>query len=277
MRLVLLTAASVLLLAGCASSGKPAATGSSPAAALSLWKDFPATAAPRPLVLAGSTIIDPAGGFVSGDDKLAYVYGQFTVAGTLPTTSSSWHGRQLSTAAQALAELRGKALGTPPTSATLKVIAARLGTATFVTDRGQQALPAWQFSFAGVRDVASVLAIAAADRWPVKPRPATDTSDLAARIAPDGSTITLMFIGGTADPGPCQENYQAGTVQSDSAVLVTVRELPSAASSGSGSVACAAIGYQRSVTVKLEPALGGRVLIDSDGAPLPVRPGPEPR
>ena len=273
----MLTAASVLLC-GCASSNEvPYADRSEVSlAALSLWKDFPAGSSPRPLVLAGPEIIDPTSGFRNGDDKLAYINGQFTVASTLPDNVPTWHHQPLITAAQALADLRNTEPGTPPTSASLTITAARLGTATFVTDRGEQSLPAWQFSFAGVRDLASVLAIAPANRWPKTPRPAADTNDLAAGIGPSGD-ITIKFIGGSADPGPCQTNYTADTVQSDSAVLVAIRELPGSdtatqpADAGDPPLACNAIGYPRSVTVKLDPTLAGRVLIDSYGAPLPIR------
>src|SRR6185437_5258865 len=112
---------------------------------LSLWNDSPAGSSPRPLVLAGPEIIDPTSGFRNGDDNDAYDAGNFTVAGALPDKVPTWHQQSLITAAQALADLRDTKPGTPPTSASLTITAARLGTATFVTDRGQLALPAWQF------------------------------------------------------------------------------------------------------------------------------------
>ena len=275
-RLAVITAVSVLL-SGCAGSSQlPTFDPPQGAeAALNLWKGFPAAASPRPLVLAGPAIIDPPSGFRNGADKLAYIYGQFMVAGTLPGGSPTWHQQLLITAARALADLRSSAPSGSSTGTTLTITGARLGTATFATDRGQRSLPAWQFRFAGVRDVASVLAIAPANRWPTRSRPIADISDLTARIAPGGDSITIMFIGGPAEAGPCQENYQADTVQSDSAVLVAIRELPAAAdqpvSSDGIAIACNLFGYQRSVTVKLSPVLGGRVLIDSSGVPLPVR------
>jgi hypothetical protein len=262
-----LTAASVLLC-GCASSGLPTVTADHTQAidaALHLWSGFPAGSSARPLVLAGPETINPTSA------------GNFTVAGALPGGSSIWHQQRLITAAQALAELRGSS--TPDgssTSATLSITAARLGTAIFATDRGQRALPAWQFSFAGVRDVASVLAIAPGNRWPRTQTPLEDHVGLAARIAPDGNTVTILFLGGSPDPGPCQTNYQADTFQSDTAVLVAIRELPGTASqpaadAGDPPLACNASGYPRSVTVTLDSVLAGRVLIDSYGAPLPGR------
>jgi hypothetical protein len=41
----------------------------------------------------------------------------------------------------------------------LSIRAVRLGTASFLTDRGQQRLRAWQFSFAGFATPAAVLAV----------------------------------------------------------------------------------------------------------------------
>jgi hypothetical protein len=279
-RLVAITVVAVVL-GGCASSNaqlsgsanrSPATD--SPAEALSLWNDFPADSSPRPLVLAGPTIIYPASGFRNDDDKLAFMAGRFAVATALPSGSSTWQQQPLITADQALADLRNGAPGTPQTSAALTVTAARLSTATFSTDRGRRSLPAWQFSFAGVHDPASVLAIAAANRWPKAPRASDDSEDLGARIAPGGATITITFFGAAAGTGLCEAQYQADAAQSSSAVVITVRELPRAssqpASSDGVAIGCAAIGYPREVTIKLSPALGGRVLIDSHGVPLPA-------
>ncbi|HJQ02981.1 MAG TPA: hypothetical protein VJ851_15405 [Jatrophihabitans sp.] len=272
----MITAAS-MLLCGCASSGRPTVTADRTQAieaALRLWSGFPAGSSPRPLVLAGPEIIDPTSGFRNGDDKEAYVYGNFTVATTLPGDSPTWHQQRLLTATQALADLSRRDLSTPPSKATLAITAARLGTATFATDRGQRTLPAWQFSFTGVRDVASVLAIAPSDRWPKVSPPPTDTGNLAASIAPGGDSVTLTFTGGPADPGPCQTNYQANPFQSGSAVLITITELPGDTTQSTYSadhpLACNGMGYRRSVTIKLDPVLAGRVLIDSYGAPLPA-------
>ena len=222
MRGLVAIAAVSVLLSGCASSNAQLAPGhSQPTAdALNLWKDFPADSSARPLVLTGPTIDDPSTGFPPGDDKLAYMSGQFTMATALPGGSSTWHQQQLITADQALAELRSSGQGAPLTSAALSVTAVQLGTATFSTDRGQRSLPAWVFRFAGVSDPASVLAIGAANRWPKVPRPSQENGNLAAKIAPDGDTVTITFIGASAGTGPCEAQYAADTAQSDTAVVV---------------------------------------------------------
>ncbi len=266
-----------LLLSGCASRSTQLTPDhpQAPAEALSLWQDFPAQASPRPLVLTGPAIDDPATGFPNGDDKPAYISGHFTVATTLPGGSASWQQQPLITADQALADLRdsGQEM-TPPTSASLSITAVKLGTATFSTDRGQRSLPAWVFSFAGVRYPASVLAIAPAHRWPKTPPPSQDTERLAARIAPGGDTVTITFIGAAAGTGPCEAQYAADISQSSTAVVVSVRELPAATSqpapSGDVAMGCADVGYRRELAVTLSPVLGSRVLIDSYGAPIPA-------
>ncbi|HEX3751278.1 MAG TPA: hypothetical protein VHW06_12015 [Streptosporangiaceae bacterium] len=65
----------------------------------------------------------------------------------------------------ALAAVAGCSSGSPPSSASpvgrLTVTGVKLGTGLFGTDRGQQALPAWRFSFRGVTGTADVLAVAA--------------------------------------------------------------------------------------------------------------------
>src|SRR4051812_40074406 len=46
-------------------------------AALGLWASFPVDAVPRPLVLTGPDVLDPASGFGSGNGKLAFISGDF--------------------------------------------------------------------------------------------------------------------------------------------------------------------------------------------------------
>jgi hypothetical protein len=273
-RLIVIVASVSALLSGCARAGEtavapagayPPATGAA-STALRLWRDFPATSSPRPLVLSGPDIIDPSSGFRNGADKIAYIAGRFTVAAALPVGPPLWKRHPLIPAAKALTLLRGKQHDAPAATGSLSVTAVHLGTAAFSTDRGPSRLPAWLFTFAGVRDQAAVLAIAASDLWP-KASPARDgTDDLSATIAPDGHTITVTFVGAAAGTGPCEAQYAAVVAQSSSAVAISVR----VARSGRGAQACSAVGYRRTVTVALTPALGGRVLIDSHGVPLPV-------
>ena len=252
-------------------SGKAGSAGTSPA--LAWWANFPVDASPRPVVLTGSDIVDPTNGFPNGGDKAAYVAGLFTLRTTLPTGPSTMNGQRLSSAADALADLRGMGGGKDAGPAGLAIIAVRLGTATFSTDRGRRTLPAWSFRFPGVAEPAFVLAIPSADRWPRPGMPMPDGMPAGASPSSDGSKITVSFIGAAAGTEPCEAEYTADLTQSRTAVEVSVRQLPNPHPSPitASNIACAAVGYPRTVTVALQPPLGNRVLVDSRGVPLGAR------
>jgi hypothetical protein len=244
--------------------------------ALRLWADFPVNASPRPLVLTAPDILDPVHGFPNGDDKMAYISGDFELTAALPTGPSSVDGQRVITAAEALAQLRSQGDGQPvPTS--LRITAVTFGTASFATDRGIRSLPAWTFRFAGVTDPAMVLAIPSTDRWPLPGMPMGNGGEGGVRISPDGRHLTLSFIGGPPGTGPCESEYTADTAQSPTAVLISPRELPHRGTKQSPqpgndqiAVTCALVGVTRTVTVTLQSPLGNRVIIDSRGVPLPA-------
>jgi hypothetical protein len=131
---------------------------------LRTWSAFPASGTPRPLVMTGPPVADPASGFPSGDAKLAYLEGAFNLPATLPSGPAVAAGFPLITARQATQVLRSVAAKGPPVTSRLTVTGVRLGTALFDTDRGPRQLPAWLFGLAGVRDPAGVLARARS--WP---------------------------------------------------------------------------------------------------------------
>ena len=143
-------------------------------AALELWASFPVDAVPRPLVLTGPDILNPASGFTGGEDKWAYISGSFELRTTLPIAPVTVAGQLLSSAAEALAEFRSEDGTEEPGTTSLAITGVELSTGTFSTDRGVRELPAWSFRFDGVAEPALVLAIPAADRWP---RPGMPTND----------------------------------------------------------------------------------------------------
>jgi hypothetical protein len=232
--------------------------------ALRMWAGFPVTASPRPLVLAGPAILDPSSGF-NGEDKIAYLSGNFEVAAPLPTDTATALGQHVIAAEVALNLLR--TLGANNKSGTttgLKITRAELGTGVFSTDRGPRSLPAWIFTFTGVSQPARVLAIPATDRWPRPGMPSGDGVG-GVSISNDGRQVTLHFVGAPPGSGPCDAQYAADITQTATAVQLSARELPNPNSSAK--TVCIAVGYTRTVTVKLEPALGNRVLISANGAP----------
>jgi hypothetical protein len=251
----------VALLAGCASG---AASAPSPGdgrmrQALRDWSAFPATATPRPLVLTGPPVADPASGFPSGNAKLAYLEGAFSMPAALPSGPAAAAGFPLITAREATLVLRSVAAKGPPVTGRLTVTSVRLGAAAFSTDRGVRQLPAWLFGLAGVRDPVGVLAVAAGRIFAPRVRPANGNPFVAdARLGRDGRTLTVQFVGAPSGTGPCSASYSATQATSGAAIAVAVKE-----HAHGGSVACAAVGYRRHVTVVLAAPLGGRVLVDA--------------
>jgi hypothetical protein len=142
-----------------------------------------------------------------------------------------------------------------------------LAMAPFSTDRGQQALPAWQFSFRGVSGPASVLAVATAARfWPagLKPLPSLDRASQPGR---GGRVLKLATWGAPEGTGSCQATYSVRQASSAHAVALYVVETPH----GGGSGVCPADAAQVTVTVTLPAPLGNRVLVDAlTSMPIPV-------
>jgi hypothetical protein len=92
-----------------------------------------------------------------------------------------------------------------------------------------------------------------------------------ARLEGDGRRLVVSFIGGAppgAKLGPCSPLYKGEAVATNDAVTVTVSAWTT---SQPGTVACADIGYSRSLTVTLPEPLRGRRLVDgATGRTMPV-------
>jgi hypothetical protein len=226
-----------------------------------MWKSFPVTAQPRPLVLTVARILDPPTGFVTGDQKLAYGSGQFALATTLPAAPPTSGGYAIVAAKAALEQLRSSSDGSGMGAVSpLRITAITLGRATFGTDRGQRLLPAWRLTLAGVSGAAQVLAVAPSQLWPPKPLP-VDPWDKAA-IAADDQSITYSFLG---SPSNCIAHYAGKLAESRTAAVLSVREITARP------VSCPAVGVERTVTVHLSEPLGNRVLLTAQGSPIPVQ------
>lgn len=252
----------------------PVSTTPAQSAALTQWADFPVNASPRPVVLTGPAVIDPASGFVDGADKLAYLSGNFVLATSVPSSPPTADGQPVITASDALGLLQAPPGGGPKSGTAVQITNIQLGTSIFSTDRGPQTLPSWTFTFAGVADPANVLAIPAADRWPHTGTPTSDPLQLTVTIPTSEHQATLSFLGAPPGSGPCEANYEAEIRQSTSAVLVSIHEVSTNRTTAPGSTTmCFAIGYRRMLTVPIAPAIGNRVLIADNGAALPSTAG----
>jgi hypothetical protein len=255
-------ALAVLVLAGCGLGRVPSTrpAGETLRRALQAWSGFPASASPRPLVLAGPDVADPPAGFPGGAAKLAYLERAVWFPARLPRGPAAAGGFRLITARQAATAFRAGAASSPPPGTRLQVTTVRLGTRMFLTDRGMRRLPAWLFGFAGVRGRAAVLAVAPARIFtpPIRlgGRPPFVTW---AALGPGARALTVKFAGAATGHGPCTAGYTVRITVSAWAVAVAVRAHPH----GSGNQICAAVGYPRQVSTRLAAPLGGRVAVDA--------------
>lgn len=264
-----------ILLASCgaggsSSGGTSGSESSSPM--LQAWAAFPVHASPRPIVLVGSPVLDPPGGFLDGSSKEAYVRGLFNRPDHLPSGPATSGGYPAVSADAAFAVLQsvsnGSGISAPPSGSRLTITAAHFGAGTFLTDRGDKTMPAWLFSLAGVENPVTVLAVAPSVTWSphgrVTPGPYASFSNGAigfdgADIAKDDRTLTVGFTGAASGTGPCTASYALRVTESATAVAVKVISYPH----GSGTEVCTLIGYPRHASAALGAPLGNRVVVDS--------------
>ena len=253
---------------GVGRAGPPA--GGNPATALAGWQSFPVSASPRPVVLTNGMVLDPANGFATDADKLAYLAGQYELSVALPAAPATSDGYAVISAKAALDRLRANVSG-QQVSSQLKIVKASLSRARFSTDRGPQLLPAWQFDLAGVADSVRVLAVAQSGLWPARQSEPSWSQDKAS-VAADDQTVSYDFYGSPAGPSPCGVSYAGQLTESRTAVVISVVEVTPnpAGSSGSADQGCASIAAQRTVTARLATPLGARVLLTPHGQPIAV-------
>ena len=241
-------------------------------AALDAWASFPINASVRPLVLTSDPVSAPTSGFRTVDAKDAFLTGLFIAPDAIPSGPQQAEGFPVISAAQALAAMRAEgtaAGGAPHPPTPLVITSVRFGTSSFATDRGTQLLPAWLFSFPGVENTATVLAVAPSSIFPAPPA-SLHRQSVGARLAADGRTATITFVGTATGDGPCTADYDVDQLASKTAVSVRVREVRETRRSG---VICTAVGYSRQETIVLDTPLGNRVLVDaSTKGPVAIAP-----
>jgi hypothetical protein len=273
-----LVPAGVVVGLGAAGCGQRRAAMSEPAApvswddaerALRLWARFPVEATPRPIVLTSSDVEAPRRGFPDGETKLAFVSGAFDLPGRFPDGPGTADGYRLIGAKDAAAALLRQG-NRQPAPMRLAVTAVRLGSAEFGTDRGRRTLPAWLFSLPTVADPAAVLAVAPPSRFVIPGNQAAWAAGEEATVGRDRTTIAFRFVGSPPGRGPCEAQYAVDAFESRTAVAVSVRQLPHPPVTGN--VACPAVGYLNTVSVRLAAPLGARILVAArSGAPIPVQ------
>jgi hypothetical protein len=222
-------------------------------AALAIWAGFPADRSPRPLVLTGSDRVRvPPTGFPDVEHKMAYLAGVIVARCELPAT--------------VLEALRTDAH--PYSGEPLVVCSAALGQAEFESDRGPVLLQAWNIAIDDVPGTFVVLDPDVAEQaWSAGgPLDAGHRGYDVAFGATDGVAFTLSFIGSpdvyTDYRPPLRVHTSPGAVVVGLPVAIDI--------SGGGPRALYA--QRREVTVELPEPLGGRVLVNPFGLPVPVLP-----
>jgi len=256
------------------SSGQvpPASVGGSEALppALQAWAAFPVNASPRPLVVEPGSTDGPRGVYGDGNTKLALIGGAFDRPAHLPAGPATADGYPIISADQAFDLLHPHAGAIAGIRLTLTE--ARLGTASFGTDRGNRMLPAWLFSFARVEGPISVLAVAPAARWfpsGLSPGGGGQPYWAGALLGPDHRTLTVSFIGAQSETGSCGVRYEVKLTESPTAVMVT-----RISHSNESTAMCTLVGFVRHASATLKTPLGARVLVDDLGYPMGVTGNP---
>ena len=253
-----------VLLAACTGAGSVSGHDPLPDA-LQPWVTFPVDASPRPIVLVDVPVVGPRGFYGSEKAKVAFASGAFDRPTHLPTGPASAGGYQIIGADKAFDVLKSQASGPIEGALRLTISDVRLGTGTFLTDRGSKTMPAWLFSMAEVEGVAAVLAVTPEAQWyPPELGPGT-AHDIGARIGADNRTMTVSFVGAESENGPCGVRYSVSLTESHTAIMVIVVSHPNPNDSG---VMCTLVGYQRQASAVLKEPLGARVLVDDLGYPF---------
>lgn len=236
--------------------------------ALVKWKDFPAEAKPRPIVLTGGSAVKVQKGFATGEAKLAFSMGLIEPDGKLPasgpaTVKVDGSDFPALSPTDAFAKLKLAEGGkSEPVPAPIKVVSVKLDTDTFLTDRGSRELPAWVFELTDTLGPISVLAFT--PEW-VSTSIGFDNN----RVSADGLTLTVILPAAPAPcPGDSQISYSAEVLESPTAVAVGLRVDNPQVQLGS----CARDMMLRTAEyrVKLAKPLGGRVLVDTQGMVMAV-------
>jgi len=223
----------------------------------------------------GESVQAPDGAFRTKDDKLAYLSQNFVLRGELPAASDKpdkkgqvkWEsGGSLTLpviGARTAYEKMAPGSGDGPR---LTVTGARLGRMTLATSRGPATVPAWLFTLKGYDTPLKRVAVSPSKLPgpPIEPARETPTDfqmPLArlAEVAADGRSVTVLANHGSCDEGPAVE-----VLETDDSVVL------SASVVGTKDGTCTDIQLAKKVTVKLDRAIGDRLLLDSfTGRPVP--------
>ena len=225
---------------------------------------------------ADELVFPGANNFATGEQKAAFNFGRFTLAGQLPTAPLKgkvrWPGGAtatvpLLTAMQAYRKIATEQSCQGQPCQSLVVTGANPDTLTVSTSRGRATVPAWTFTVPSLRSPITVAALAPGsyltqpDHLHGLPSGGLDGFNGAGLgpVSADGRQIHVLV-----GKSPCDTRSGALVYETSTAVIVggwTYNPHPNAP--------CAAVLEMGSFPVKLSRPLGDRVVLSvSDGRPL---------
>ena len=219
---------------------------------LLVWDGFTTGHGHRPVVLTGSRILSPVGGFPDKTDQSEFTSGAIDAPASYPGALASHDGYELISPEDAVNLMESA----DATGQRLRITKVTLGTDTFQTDRGPRVLPAWLMWFAGIREPAAVDATHIANPVGV-PSNATPVIE-SASLSADKRRLTITYA---ASGHPCS-GYRLSVAESHAVVAVAPIELPTRIKT------CSAVRHS---VITLNTPLDGRVLVDgTTGQPVTV-------
>ena len=246
-----------------------------PTAALAHFLNFPADRVPRPIVLIKAAQTGPD--FATVAQLNGFACRLFEVTGALPAdgpsqataswsdgTSASYPAMSAQETIQALRNERraDRCVNEKP----VNVTGMRPGSDVFATDRGRARMTAWIVKLDGALGTGewAYPAISPSAFWDTDFTPTNET----ATVSADGRSLTYTFTG-TQPDGQWGNSYNGLVAESKTAVELHVQRIPNPTSAPDSGPA---EDHPRSVTVTLQSALSGRVVINVSGFVLPVCP-----
>lgn len=213
----------------------------------------------------------PPGGFHSGEDKGAYVEGNFVLRAALPEAPPSatpirWPDGStlalpLRSAAQAYGEIDRDPDPDPDREHALPVTGVRFGETAVRTSRGPARVPAWLFTVEGYDTPLARIAVDPGEAATPPVPPLEDTDGATARLfgfrgAPEATTV-----GVTAGHGSCDGGVAVDVLEGVGTVVLSGRILPGTAlEPGAG---CDAMLHTLTVEVVLSRPVGDRIVVDA--------------
>ncbi|MEU6408601.1 hypothetical protein [Microbispora sp. NPDC046933] len=265
--LVCLTLAALLSASACSGSGseRNGASDESMKRAVAGWREFPAERHPRPIVLLGD--LPGTSGAAKGANRAeASIPLPTKNPGSTVVALSDGEARlgQVS-AAEAFGALAAHVARIPGEPREIRIVGSQYGVREWDTDRGPTKLPTWTF-LTDSGGTAAWPALAPGAFWQLGELRHSVSVEVTS-AGPEQTRLSTAMMWPPSDCGDDKPGDDLLRYESESAVLIGLRE------AGSIRTDCDqnALGRMSERVIQLSKPLGGRVIIDPHGNPVPVR------